>query len=106
MKDLSISVLLFSLLAAPNLFGAEKIRVAIGTQDTTINCAAGGPIVTVNLPRPRAPNVLATPTFTTLKRRCLELLRNEMPRSLKTRGDHAPEIPEIVTESFTHEASV
>ena len=24
---------------------AEKIRVAIGTQDTTINCAAGGPLV-------------------------------------------------------------
>lgn len=24
---------------------AEKIRVAIGTQDTTINCAAGGPVV-------------------------------------------------------------
>ncbi len=25
--------------------GAETIRVAIGTQDTTINCAAGGPVV-------------------------------------------------------------
>ena len=29
----------------PEMAGAETIRVAIGTQDTTINCAAGGPLV-------------------------------------------------------------
>lgn len=28
-----------------NAFAAETIRIAIGTQDQTINCAAGGPIV-------------------------------------------------------------
>ncbi len=27
------------------IFAAETIRIAIGTQDTTINCAAGGPVV-------------------------------------------------------------
>jgi NitT/TauT family transport system substrate-binding protein len=32
-------------LAATNMPARETIRVAIGTQDTTINCAAGGPIV-------------------------------------------------------------
>lgn len=31
--------------AKPSEAAAETIRVAIGTQDTTINCAAGGPIV-------------------------------------------------------------
>ena len=36
-----------AVVAAPfhPLASAEKIRVAIGTQDTTINCATGGPIV-------------------------------------------------------------
>lgn len=32
------------LAVAPGQAG-EKIRVSIGTQDTTINCAAGGPVV-------------------------------------------------------------
>jgi NitT/TauT family transport system substrate-binding protein len=31
--------------ALPGAAHAETIRIAIGTQDTTINCAAGGPIV-------------------------------------------------------------
>jgi NitT/TauT family transport system substrate-binding protein len=37
-------VALLLLLGAP-VRAAEKIRVAIGTQDTTINCATGGPLV-------------------------------------------------------------
>jgi NitT/TauT family transport system substrate-binding protein len=40
----SLLVLLLILLAAPARAG-ETVRVAIGTQDTTINCAAGGPLV-------------------------------------------------------------
>jgi hypothetical protein len=31
--------------AASPLRAGEKIRIAVGTQDTTINCAAGGPVV-------------------------------------------------------------
>jgi len=33
------------LIAAAQIQASEKIRVSIGTQDTTINCAAGGPVV-------------------------------------------------------------
>jgi sulfonate transport system substrate-binding protein len=40
----SLLLPLLILLAAPARAG-ETIRVAIGTQDTTINCAAGGPLV-------------------------------------------------------------
>jgi len=40
----SLLLLLLTLLAAPARAG-ETVRVAIGTQDTTINCAAGGPLV-------------------------------------------------------------
>jgi len=36
---------LFIAFSAPSLGAAETIRIAIGTQDTTINCAAGGPLV-------------------------------------------------------------
>ncbi len=32
-------------LGAAQAFAGETIRIAIGTQDTTINCAAGGPVV-------------------------------------------------------------
>lgn len=32
-------------LGAASTFAGETIRIAIGTQDTTINCAAGGPVV-------------------------------------------------------------
>jgi len=34
-----------ALLSAVPAQAGEKIRIAIGTQDTTINCAAGGPVV-------------------------------------------------------------
>jgi NitT/TauT family transport system substrate-binding protein len=34
-----------TLVIAAQLQAGEKIRVSIGTQDTTINCAAGGPVV-------------------------------------------------------------
>lgn len=40
-----LSCLLFGALAFTDAARAETIRVAIGTQDTTINCAAGGLIV-------------------------------------------------------------
>lgn len=40
----SMLLLTLTLLAAPS-GAAETVRVAIGTQDTTINCAAGGPLV-------------------------------------------------------------
>jgi NitT/TauT family transport system substrate-binding protein len=39
------TLLLVFFLAATQAFAGETIRVAIGTQDTTINCAAGGPVV-------------------------------------------------------------
>ena len=39
------TLLLAFFLGATQAFAGETIRVAIGTQDTTINCAAGGPIV-------------------------------------------------------------
>jgi NitT/TauT family transport system substrate-binding protein len=38
-------LLLAFFLGATQAFAGETIRVAIGTQDTTINCAAGGPVV-------------------------------------------------------------
>ena len=38
-----VSILAFAAISLPA--SAETIRVAIGTQDTTINCAAGGPVV-------------------------------------------------------------
>ncbi|MEI6035358.1 MAG: ABC transporter substrate-binding protein [Verrucomicrobiae bacterium] len=37
--------MLLSALSVQGVWAAETIRVAIGTQDTTINCAAGGPLV-------------------------------------------------------------
>ena len=39
------SAILLALITAAGLSAAQKIRVAIGTQDTTINCATGGPLV-------------------------------------------------------------
>jgi len=45
MKSFSLTVFTFGLLTSSALLGATSIRVAIGTQDTTINCAAGGPVV-------------------------------------------------------------
>lgn len=45
MKKLSLIAVIFGLLTSSALPGAPSIRVAIGTQDTTINCAAGGPMV-------------------------------------------------------------
>jgi NitT/TauT family transport system substrate-binding protein len=42
-RTLGISLAL--LFGAASASAAEKIRVAIGTQDTTINCATGGPLV-------------------------------------------------------------
>jgi len=33
------------MLVSPTLQAADRVRIAIGTQDTTINCAAGGPLV-------------------------------------------------------------
>ena len=39
------ALLATALAFAPAAFGAETIRVAIGTQDTTINCATGGLLV-------------------------------------------------------------
>ena len=38
-------LLLAFFLGATQAFAGETIRIAIGTQDTTINCAAGGPVV-------------------------------------------------------------
>src|SRR5687768_2105251 len=37
--------LALALLVSLSAGAAEKIRVAVGTQDTTINCATGGPLV-------------------------------------------------------------
>ncbi len=39
------TLLLAFFLGVTQGFAGETIRVAIGTQDTTINCAAGGPVV-------------------------------------------------------------
>ena len=39
------TLLLAFFLGATQAFAGETIRIAIGTQDTTINCAAGGPVV-------------------------------------------------------------
>jgi NitT/TauT family transport system substrate-binding protein len=44
MRIASFFLLALTLLAAP-AGAAETVRIAIGTQDTTINCAAGGPLV-------------------------------------------------------------
>jgi NitT/TauT family transport system substrate-binding protein len=41
---MKLLLLAFALGAMPALAG-ETVRIAIGTQDTTINCAAGGPVV-------------------------------------------------------------
>ncbi|MEY2929903.1 MAG: hypothetical protein RL033_652, partial [Pseudomonadota bacterium] len=38
-----LSLALLALVGTAN--AGEKIRVAVGTQDTTINCATGGPLV-------------------------------------------------------------
>jgi len=59
----------------------------------------------VNLVRPRTSEALTAPTFIALKRRCLELLRDEA-RSSRPRENPPLQIPEIITESFPHEASV
>src|SRR6187399_836407 len=40
-----VAAVVGALLVAAPAGAAEKIRVAIGTQDTTINCATGGPLV-------------------------------------------------------------
>jgi NitT/TauT family transport system substrate-binding protein len=40
----SLLLITLTLLASPS-WARETVRVAIGTQDTTINCAAGGPLV-------------------------------------------------------------
>jgi NitT/TauT family transport system substrate-binding protein len=44
-KRLAALFLCFAAAALPATARAEAIRIAIGTQDTTINCAAGGPLV-------------------------------------------------------------
>lgn len=44
MRIIPLLLLTFSLLASSARAG-QTVRVAIGTQDTTINCAAGGPLV-------------------------------------------------------------
>ena len=44
-NPLAAAVSVMLVIAAAQLQAGEKIRVSIGTQDTTINCAAGGPIV-------------------------------------------------------------
>ncbi len=44
-RTLSISAWLFAALLPGTMAQAETIRVAIGTQDTTINCATGGLII-------------------------------------------------------------
>jgi NitT/TauT family transport system substrate-binding protein len=40
-----VLAVLVMLLDGSSVQAAERIRIAIGTQDTTINCAAGGPLV-------------------------------------------------------------
>jgi sulfonate transport system substrate-binding protein len=45
MRQLAQLVLLALTLVAAPARAAETVRIAIGTQDTTINCAAGGPLV-------------------------------------------------------------
>ena len=43
---MKITALFFTLaLGVTQAFAGETVRIAIGTQDTTINCAAGGPVV-------------------------------------------------------------
>jgi len=44
-KTFAATLLVAALAFAPACFAAETIRVAIGTQDTTINCATGGLLV-------------------------------------------------------------
>src|SRR6185436_17644003 len=44
-KRYSLCALAVALLVSTSARAADKIRVAVGTQDTTINCAAGGPLV-------------------------------------------------------------
>ena len=45
MRFISQLLLLGSIFIAAGASARETVRVAIGTQDTTINCAAGGPLV-------------------------------------------------------------
>ena len=42
-RTVRLSLALVALVSTAS--AGEKIRVAVGTQDTTINCATGGPIV-------------------------------------------------------------
>jgi sulfonate transport system substrate-binding protein len=44
MMKITIPLLALALVTG-QAFAGETIRIAIGTQDTTINCAAGGPVV-------------------------------------------------------------
>jgi NitT/TauT family transport system substrate-binding protein len=44
-KQLALALLMAVYLSSPPAHAAETIRVAVGTQDTTINCATGGPLV-------------------------------------------------------------
>src|SRR6185503_9121816 len=44
-KRYSLCALAVALLVSTSARAADKIRVAVGTQDTTINCATGGPLV-------------------------------------------------------------
>jgi NitT/TauT family transport system substrate-binding protein len=44
-KTAGLALLVGASAFGPSAFAAETIRIAIGTQDQTINCAAGGPIV-------------------------------------------------------------
>lgn len=61
--------------------------------------------LTVDLIRPRTPDTLTTVTFVGLKRRCLDLLRHESPHSAQA-VSFPKKIPEEITESVPHEASV
>ena len=44
-NPLAAAVSVMLVIAAAQLQAGEKILVSVGTQDTTINCAAGGPVV-------------------------------------------------------------
>lgn len=62
--------------------------------------------IAVRLSRPRTAQALTSVAFTALKRRCLDLLRNESSSRARTGQALLPENPETITESFPHEASV
>ncbi|HEU5080427.1 MAG TPA: ABC transporter ATP-binding protein [Opitutaceae bacterium] len=60
--------------------------------------------VVVELPRPRTTSVLTEPRFSSLKRHCLELLRNESRRSIRPPPGDAQASPEELVEAVTEQA--